>query len=156
VSSHPSPTNIGKQVALVNWSHAVNPTFCLPIPEEDLVPSIFFKYFEVDDPASGHGLLSCLPARLSGTEEGALTQAILSVGYVLLARLTKSSDKLKVARQKYGEAVRLTCNALQTTVARETCGVMRVILILAFFEVCHLNMPNLQSSAQSIYTTDWE
>jgi hypothetical protein len=107
----------------------------LPPLETDLIHSLFFQYFDVEDTASGHALASCLPQTISTSENDALSVAVSSVGCVLLSKMTNSSDKLIMARQKYGTAVRLTCNILQTTVASETCLVIRVILILAIFEV---------------------
>lgn len=113
----------------------------LPTPESELVPSLFFQYFDVEDTASGHALASCLPQTISTADDDALSVAVSSVGYALLSNITKSSDKLIMARQKYGIAVRLTCNVIQTCVASETCWAVRVILILAFFEVSCRDLP---------------
>jgi hypothetical protein len=110
-------------------------------PESELIPSLFFQYFDVEDTASGHTLASCLPQTISTAEDDALSVAVSSVGYALLSNMTNSPDKLIMARQKYGIAVRLTCNILHTSVASETCWAIRVILILAIFEVSCRDFP---------------
>ena len=107
----------------------------IPTPQRDLVPCLFFQYFTVEDKASGHSLASCLPQTIQTAENDALSAAVSSVGYALLSSMTNSSDKLIVARQKYGIAVRITSDILQSSVAKETCWIIRVILILALFEV---------------------
>jgi hypothetical protein len=104
-------------------------------PDNQLAPSLFFHYFSVEDTDSGHALTSCLPEMISQAEDDALSAAVSSVGYALLSKMPHSSDKLIMARKKYGLAVRNTCSILQTYVASETCWVIRVILILALFEV---------------------
>jgi hypothetical protein len=104
-------------------------------PDSVLAPALFFRYFTVEDTASGHALTSFLPQMGLTAEDDMLSAAVSSVGYALLSRMANSSDKLIMARQKYGIAVRITCNILQTSVAAETCWVIRVILILALFEV---------------------
>ena len=124
------------------WSHHTpHLVRSIPISESGLIPSLFFQYFDVEDTASGHSLASCLPQTISDAEDDALSVAVSSVGYALLSNISKSSNKLAMARQKYGIAVRLTCNIMQTYVAPETCWVVRVILILAFFEVSCQELP---------------
>jgi hypothetical protein len=103
----------------------------------ELVAPLFFHYFDVEEATSGHALISCLPQTISETEDdAALSAAISSVGYALLSNFTNSSDNLIMARKNYGIAVRLTSNTLQTSIpTSETCRNIRIILILAIFEV---------------------
>jgi hypothetical protein len=101
----------------------------------ELVVPLFFHYFTVEDTASGYGLLSCLPQRISMAKDDALSAAVLSVGYSLFANITNSPDNLVMARRNYGIAVRLTSDALEKCTPSETCEITRVILLLAFFEV---------------------
>jgi len=104
-------------------------------PERELIPFLFFQYCAVDDTASGYALTSFLAPMVLPAEDDALSAAVSSVGYALLFRMTNSPEKLIIARQKYGTAIRITCNILQSSVASETCWVIRVIIILALFEV---------------------
>ena len=106
----------------------------------ELAIPLFFHYFTVEDTASGHALLSCLPQTISTAEDDALSAAVLSVGYSILANITNSPDKLVMARQKYGLAVRLTYKALHTSVPSETCQIVRTIVLLALFEVSSLRL----------------
>jgi hypothetical protein len=101
----------------------------------ELAFPLFFHYFNVDDIDTGHALLSCLPQTISMAEDDALSAAVLAVGYSILANTTNSADRLVMARQKYGIAVRLTYNALHTSVPSETCQIVRTIVLLALFEV---------------------
>jgi Zn(2)-Cys(6) binuclear cluster domain-containing protein len=113
----------------------------IPPSESELIPSLFFQYFDVEDAASGHALASCMPQTLTMAKDDALSMAVSSVGYALLSTMTNSSDMLIVARKKYGIAIHLICDMLQNSVASETCWVIRVILILAFFEVSGRDLP---------------
>jgi hypothetical protein len=116
-------------------------------PDRELVIPLFFYYFSVEDTTSGHALLSCLPQTISMAEDDALHAAILSVGYSILANITNSSHKLLLARREYGTAVRLTHDALETSVPSETCQIVRIIVLLAFFEV---RSPRLVIASSSI------
>jgi hypothetical protein len=110
-------------------------TASLSVPESELIPYLFFQYCAVEDTASGYALPTFLAPMVLPAQDDALSAAVSSVGYALLHRMTNSPEKLIVARQKYGTAVRLTCSILQTSVSSETCWVIRVIIILALFEV---------------------
>jgi hypothetical protein len=104
-------------------------------PDRELAIPLFFYYFSVEDATSGHALLSCLPQAISTAEDDVLHAAVLSAGYSILANITKSSKRLLLARREYGTAVRLIHNALEKSVPSETCQIVRIILLLAFFEV---------------------
>jgi hypothetical protein len=107
----------------------------LSTPENESALLLFFQYLDVQDTASGHTVSSCLPQNISTTEEDALYLAVSSIGYARLSKLTNSPERLATARQKYGRAVRKTYNFIETATVFETCAVIRVILILAMFEV---------------------
>jgi hypothetical protein len=132
-------------------SHAPPLVCSIPTPESELIPTLFFQYFAVEDTTSGYSLSSCLPRAIPKTDNDPLSVAVSSLGYVLLSAMTKSPDKLILARQKYAVAVRLTCNILENSVASETCSVIRIILILALFEVSKRDllflMRNLDSNS---------
>jgi hypothetical protein len=103
--------------------------------ERELVAPLFFHYFDVEDTTSGHAIISCLPKTISTAEDDVLSAAISSVGYALLSNLRNSPNVLIVARQKYAIAVRLTRNALKSSVKTETGYIVLVVLLLAIFEV---------------------
>jgi hypothetical protein len=128
----------GQKLSVLMTPHLVR---SISTPESQLIPSLFFQYCAVEDTASGYALTSCLPLMVSTAEDDALSAAVSSVGYALLSRMTNSSEKLIMARQKYGTAVRTTCNILRHSVASETCWVIRVILVLALFEVGGPDLP---------------
>jgi hypothetical protein len=125
-----------KSQRTVNWKHDL-PSF-VATPVTELVPCLFFHYFDVQDVDSGHAFKDCLPQRLSTatTHDDALSSAILSVGFALLSRKTNSPGNLISARRQYANAVRLTCNFLETSSPGQTCWAIRIIFILSVFEVC--------------------
>ena len=118
-------------------------------PVGDLVTTLFFDYFAVEDITFGHAMISCLPHKIQITEDDALSAAVLSVGYALLFNVTKSSRNLSIGNQKYGEAVRLTRISLPNSARSETCRIVRVILQLAIFEVSSQNSTHLSFLRES-------
>jgi hypothetical protein len=113
------------------------PRTILPSAREVVIP-LFFHYFAVEDTMSGHAILSCLPQTIPTVKndiDNALSAAILSVGYALLANITNTPDQLVMARREYGVAVRTTCDVIQKCAPSNTCEIVRVILLLALFEV---------------------
>jgi hypothetical protein len=121
------------------------PNRCISPVARELVIPLFFHYFTVEDTISGHALIDCLPQTISTTEDDALSAAVSAVGYSLLANMTNSLENLNIARKKYGQAIRIVNNSLQSTVPSETCQVVRVVILLALFEVssCDLCFQNL-------------
>ncbi|KAF2670780.1 hypothetical protein BT63DRAFT_201125 [Microthyrium microscopicum] len=111
-----------------NLLHSISPT------ATELVLPLFFNYFTVDDTASGHSLLSFLPPKLSTAPDDPLSAAVLAVGYSILANVTRSPDRLNLARQQYATAVRTTCTAIEKSSPPQSCEVVRVILMLALYE----------------------
>jgi hypothetical protein len=103
--------------------------------DTELVIPIFSQYFAVEDSHCGCAFISFFPQTLSATEDDAFSAVASSIGYALLSNITNSPDKLITARQKYSVAVRLTCNALQNSTPAETCSIIRIIVLLANFEV---------------------
>src|ERR1700712_4949497 len=93
-----------------------------PSDQEKVVP-LFLHYFDVEDSLSGHAVMSFMPPTIPTADDDALTCAIASVGYALLSNLTKSKDKLIMARKMYGDAMRIVCDTLAKTTSEETCRV---------------------------------
>jgi hypothetical protein len=104
-----------------------------PSDQEQVVP-LFLHYFAVEDSSSGHAVMSFMPPKIPTADDDALSATIASIGYALLSNITRSEDKLIMARKKYGDAMRIICDTLEKTTLEESCRVMRVVLLLAFFE----------------------
>lgn len=106
-----------------------------PSDEAQAIP-LFLHYFTVEDSSSGHAVMSFMPSLIPTADHDALSAAVASVGYALLANITKSRDRSIMARRKYGVAMQIVRNTLGRTAPEETCRVLRVVVLLGFFEVC--------------------
>jgi hypothetical protein len=106
-----------------------------PSDQEQVIP-LFLHYFTVEDSISGHAVMSFMPPIIPTADHDALAAAVASIGYALLSNITKSREKLIMARKNYGIAMQIVCDTLGRTTSEETCRVLRVVLLLGFFEVC--------------------
>lgn len=68
-------------------------------------------------------------------EDATLRSAVASVGLAALSNVRKDEAILRGARQRYGQAIRVIRNALKSHTADQLDGTMKMILMVALFEV---------------------
>jgi hypothetical protein len=69
------------------------------------------------------------------SEDETLRSAVASVGLAALSNIRKDEAILRGARERYGQAIRVIQNTLRSKKAYQVDGTMKMILMVALFEV---------------------
>ncbi|EAW16911.1 Zn(II)2Cys6 transcription factor [Aspergillus fischeri NRRL 181] len=72
-------------------------------------------------------------------EDATLRSAVASVGLAALSNIRKDEGILRGARQRYGQAIRVIQSTLKSQTADQLDGTMKMILMVALFEIVDAN-----------------
>ncbi|PKX89381.1 Zn(II)2Cys6 transcription factor [Aspergillus novofumigatus IBT 16806] len=72
-------------------------------------------------------------------EDATLRSAVASVGLAALSNIRKDEAILRGARQRYGQAIRIIQSTLRSKTAYRLDGTMKIILMVALFEIVDAN-----------------